>query len=212
MARKKLKEWVLPVLGVFVLIGSIFCYYLISNIINYSVTEPSYVTDALVENTINVNEEIEVIEELKIIKPFDNSSVAISKYFYNKNDEESKQQSSLIRYENIYMPNTGVLYSADAEFNIIACLDGKVSSVKEDNILGNIIEIEHDNGLVTVYQSVKDVKVVAGSSVKQGDIIALSGANKLENEKENCLHFEVYQNGNLINPEEFYNLDLNTLS
>ena len=29
----------------------------------------------------------------------------------------------------------------------------------------------------------------------------MSGSNKLENEKENCLHFEVYKEGTLINPE-----------
>ena len=106
------------------------------------------------------------------------------------------------------MPNTGILYSSDKEFNIISSLDGKVSNVKEDEILGNIIEIEHSNNIVTIYQSVKNVNVKVGDIVKQGDLIALSGSNKLENEKENCLHFEVYQNGALINPENFYTLDL----
>ena len=106
------------------------------------------------------------------------------------------------------MPNTGILYSSDNEFEILSVLDGKVTSMKEDEILGNIIEIEHTNGLITIYQSVKDVKVKTGDIVKQGDVIALSGSNKLENEKDNCLHFETYKDGSLINPEEFYNLTL----
>ena len=100
------------------------------------------------------------------------------------------------------------LHLSDKEFNIVATLDGKIASIKEDKILGNIIEIEHTNGIVTIYQSVKNVNVNIGDTVKQGDIVALSGPNKLENEKENCLHFEVYQNGNLINPENFYTLEL----
>ena len=106
------------------------------------------------------------------------------------------------------MPNTGILYSSDKEFNIVSTLDGKVTIVKEDEILGNIIEIEHSNNIVTIYQSVKEVKVKAGDVIKQGDLIAKSGTNKLENEKANCLHFEVYKDGNLINPETFYTLDL----
>ena len=106
------------------------------------------------------------------------------------------------------MPNTGVLYSSDKTFNVIASLEGKVAAVKEDEILGNIVEIEHSNEIVTIYQSIKDVKVKAGDLVKQGDIIATSGSNKLEGEKENCLHFEVYQGGSLINPEDFFKLDL----
>ena len=106
------------------------------------------------------------------------------------------------------MPNTGILYSSDKEFNVVATQEGEVSIVKEDEILGTIIEIKHSNNIVTIYQSVKNVNVSVGDKVKQGDLIATSGSNKLENEKENCLHFEVYQNGNLINPENYYNLEL----
>ena len=59
---------------------------------------------------------------------------------------------------------------------------------------------------IIVYMDKVIVKI--GDKVKQGDILALSGPNKLENEKDNCLHFEVYQEGNLINPESIYNLDI----
>ena len=46
---------------------------------------------------------------------------------------------------------------------------------------------------------------------KQGNIIAKSGPNKLTNEKENCLHFEVYKDGSIMNPEEFYNVDISSM-
>ena len=162
-------------------------------------------------NILNKQEEtVEVQKEVvtKAIKPYTDENVTISKYYYSKEDDSTRQQQSLIKYENIYMPNTGILYSSDKEFSIVATLDGKIASIKEDKILGNIIEIEHTNGIVTRYQSIKNVNVNIGDTVKQGDIVALSGPNKLENEKENCLHFEVYQNGNLINPANFYTLAL----
>ena len=207
MTNKRLKDWVIPTLGIVVLAGSLFLYYMIRTILN----------DDLVPNDIkfieildNQEETIEVNKEVTntIIKPYTEETVKISKYFYNKEDDSTKQQQSLIKYETVYMSNTGILYSSDKTFNVVASLEGKVTAVKEDEILGNIVEIEHSNELVTIYQSIKDVKVKAGDLVKQGDIIATSGSNKLEGEKENCLHFEVYQGGSLINPEDFYKLDL----
>lgn len=202
MTKKRLKDWVIPTLALFILSGLLLLYYLLSNIMNTNlVPGETYLTDILIENqnTIEVNKEIETT----IINPYKGENISISKYYYNSNDEETKQQQSLIKYENIYMPNTGVLYSSDTEFEIVSILDGRVTSIKQDDILGNIIEIEHSNNIVTIYQSVKNVNVKIGDIVKQGDLIALSGPNKLENEKDNCLHFEVYKEGNLTNPEEF---------
>ena len=207
MTKKRLKDWVIPALALFILSGLLLLYYLLSNIMNTNlVPRETYLTDILIENqnTIEVNKEVETT----IIKPYKGENISISKYFYSSNDEETKQQQSLIKYENIYMPNTGILYSSDKEFNVVASLDGKIVSIKEDEILGNIVEIEHSNNIVSVYQSIKNVQVKIGDKVKQGDVIASSGPNKLENEKENCLHFEVYKEGTLINPDQFYNIDL----
>lgn len=205
MTKIKLKDWVIPTLGVIVLCGALLSYYLIGSIINYNFNpEKDLVTDAIIDVTQEVQNEIET----KAIKPFNSDQVSISKNYYSYDDEEKVQENSLIQYENIYMPNTGILYSSDSEFDIIAVLDGKITSIKNDDILGTIVEIEHTNNTISIYQSVKDVKVNIGDTVKQGDIIAKSGSNKLNNEKENCLHFETYKDGNLINPEDFYNLDL----
>ena len=207
MTKRRLREWVIPTLAIFVVAGTLFLYYVIGSILNDNLVPE----DTMFVNILQDNEEtIEVQKEVQVtaIKPFNSDLVSISKYYYKKEDEESRQQQSLIKYENIYMPNTGILYTSDQEFNVIASLDGKVTNVKEDEILGNIVEIEHGQNVVTIYQSVKDVNVKAGDTIKQGDIIAKSGPNKLENEKENCLHFEVYQEGKLIDPENLYNLDM----
>ena len=207
MTKRRLKDWVIPTLGLLVLVGALLLYHIIGSVLNDNLVPE----DTMFVNILKENEEtIEVQKEVstKAIKPYTDETVTISKHYYNKEDEEARQQQSLIKYENIYMPNTGILYSSDKEFNIVATQEGEVSIVKEDEILGNIIEIKHSNNIVTIYQSVKNVNVSVGDKVKQGDLIATSGSNKLENEKENCLHFEVYQNGSLINPENYYNLDL----
>ena len=199
MIRRKLKEWVLPALGLFILTCSLICYSLVKNLVSHDLKlDDTYVTNAILNDTLDVHNEIK--EE--VIKPYQGDNITISKYYYNPNDDAKKQEKSLIKYQNIYMPNTGILYSSDNKFDCIAIMDGKVVNIKEDNILGNIIEIEHEDGYHTVYESVSEITVNVGDPVKQGDIIAKSGPNKLEQEKENCLHFEVYKDGSLINPED----------
>ena len=87
MTRKKLKDWVIPALGLFVLIGALFLYYLLGNILNDNlVPENTYVTETLLDNTIDVNKEI----EKKVIKPYTSDKVSISKYYYNSSSEEKK--------------------------------------------------------------------------------------------------------------------------
>ena len=210
MTRKRLKDWVIPTLGIFVALGSIFCYFLISYLLNYDkdFANITYTTDALIEETVTVNDEINNV----IIKPFTSDKVNISKYFYHSKDDEERQTNSLIKYKNIYMPNTGVLYSSDELFDVIAIDDGTITSIKEDEILGFIVEVEHRNNVISVYQSVSNVAVTEGMQIKQGEKIATSGPNSLNDEKENCLHFEVYKDGKLLNPESIYNIEIENIN
>ena len=109
------------------------------------------------------------------------------------------------------MPNTGVLYESDEDFDVIAVLDGTVKDIKTDEILGTYLTLSHNDKLETVYYSLKDVKVNIGDNVKKGDIIATSGTTKLQTAKKQTLLFEVYYNGNLMNPLEFYEKNINEL-
>ena len=42
--------------------------------------------------------------------------------------------------------------------------------------------------------------------VKKGDIIAKSGTIKFDTDHPNTLHIEVYKDGLLLNPLDFYNM------
>lgn len=209
MTKKRLKDWVIPALGVFVALGSIFCYYLLTYLITYEENYTnSFVTDSLIEDTITVNENV----SHTITKPFISENVTISKYYYQTTDDNERQTNSLIKYQNIYMPNTGILYTSTENFDVVSISNGKVTSIKEDEILGYIVEIEHSNNLVSIYQSVKDVVVTEGQEINQGDIIAKSGPNNLEDSSENNLHFEVYKDGVLLNPETIYNIEIENIN
>ena len=205
MKKRKLKGFVLPTVYVMTMAAlfvgiSFFTNGLMKNDKNYL-----FSVNPVTDETIPV---VSTEPEKKVIEPVKENTAEKINYFYDKDADDATQQKSLIYYENTYMQNTGVLYGADENFDVISVLDGTIKEVKKDNILGNVIEIEHANDFRTIYYSLNEVTVKVGDNVTQGQIIGLSGKSKLETGKENNLLFEVYQNGNLMNPEKFYEMDL----
>ena len=109
------------------------------------------------------------------------------------------------------MQNTGVLYSSDEQFDVVASLPGTVSDIKEDDILGKVVYIEYNNKVTMVYYSLESTELKIGDSVEQNMIIGKSGTNKLENEKKYSLLMEVYINGKLVDPLNFYEMNIEEL-
>jgi stage II sporulation protein Q len=137
----------------------------------------------------------------------------IKMQFYDNDSDKAEQEASLVVYNNQYHPNTGIDVGAKdgKEFDVIASLSGEVVTVKEDTLLGNVVEIEHDNGIVTQYQSIKNIKVKAGDMVEQGDKIATAGTS-LFNEKAGVhVHFEIRKDGIPVNPLDFFDKPLSSL-
>jgi len=207
--RLRLKRWVVTSMYIFAIsLVTLSLMYVSKNLNNNQEGETlSYVFKGF------INDEVPVVSYTNetIIKPFDSETVTINKNFYDRSSDSETQEKSLIYYQNTYMPNTGVLYSNTESFDIKAVLDGNVTDVHEDEILGTMIEITHSNSLITKYYSIKDVNVIIGSSVKQGDIIAKSGKNNISSDSENMLLFEVENNGVNLNPENFYQMTLEDL-
>lgn len=147
----------------------------------------------------------------EIIKPFTSEAVSVDTYFYDVNETEEKQVKALIYFKNTYMKNTGILYKSEEEFDVVSVLSGTVLNIREDDILGNVVEIEHNNNLRTIYYSLGSVDVKVGDMLIQGQTIGKSGGNNISDNK-NSLLFEVYYKGSLINPETFYTMDVTTLN
>lgn len=149
---------------------------------------------------------IPVISETNYIGyPYLDPSVTVGKTFYDYKGEESSQEQSLILDDNTYYQNTGIDYAKEEIFDVIAIADGDVALVKEDDLVGKTIEIEHKNGLISIYQSLSDINVKKGDIVKQGQVIGKSGTNEMDKELGNHLHFEIYENGSSVNPELYIN-------
>lgn len=137
----------------------------------------------------------------------------IQMQFYDNDGDAAEQEAALVFYDNTYHPNTGLdIASKDGkEFDVIASLSGTVTNVMEDAVLGNVIEIEHDKGIVTQYQSVKDYQVKVGDQVEQGQVIAKSGTSLINEKAGNHVHFEIRKDNVPVNPHEYFNKPLSSL-
>ena len=210
----KLKGFVLPTIYLVAIGTIVLSVILIGNTIrSFNTGEEVDVAGVIIDNSFPVNQEINHPEPEKnkeIIKPFTVENVTIIKHFYDKDAPEETQINSLIFYENTYMQNSGILYKSDERFEVVATMDGIVSNVKEDRLLGFVIQISHNSNLTTVYQSLSEAKVTVGQSIKQGDVIGLSGPNNIDKSSENQLLFEVIHKGKLINPITFFESDIKT--
>jgi len=159
---------------------------------------------------LDYEEKVPVVNtEVKIVRPYIDSEVKVAKNFYDYQAESSEQESSLIYYEGTYMQSSGISYSKGDIFDVVSILDGTVKEVKEDTTLGNIITIEHENGITSVYQSVGDISVKANDTVTSGQVIAKSSTSNISTDLGNHLYFELIIDGICVDPENYYDKSIN---
>ena len=204
MKRYKLKRVVKR--GIFILSmgiitsGLILSYDIFSN---KNKSELQHVSSEVVES----NRTIPVVKQNIIGLPYTLDTVKITKNYYNKDDSEENQINSLLYYKDTYMQNTGVLYTNETEFDVVSVLDGEITSVTKDEILGNVVEVTHSNSLITIYECLSEVSVKPGDKIKQGEKIGKSGSVDIDKGYGNALIFEVNLKGEVINPNDFFVMD-----
>jgi murein DD-endopeptidase MepM/ murein hydrolase activator NlpD len=84
---------------------------------------------------------------------------------------------------------------------ILAAASGRISFVGQRSGYGNVIEVEHGNGLMTRYAHLSGFDARLGERVKRGDKIARMGSTGRSTGDH--LHFEVRLRGQAINPRPF---------
>lgn len=130
--------------------------------------------------------------------------IGIVRYFYDKDDDSSKQEQSLILFEEVYRPNQGVDYANKNEtFDVMAAISGTVTKKTNDPVLGWVVTITNSDKISTTYESLSKVSVELNQEVKQGDVIGQSGENVYEADLKNHLHFILQKEDQLYNPEKF---------
>ncbi len=210
MTYRKLKRpviYALYAVGFILIISSIF---LVQKSLYKEPDNTEYVNKTIFDNVEPVvGDATQVVEQ--IINPYIDGNVQVAKKYYDYNSDEKDQQDSLIYYENTYIPSTGLTFKGPDNFDVVAILSGTVTSVKDDEILGKVVEIKHDNNIVSTYQSLSDVTVKENDAVSQGQTIAKSGTSNIDKESGNHLYFELSVNNKTVNPLNYIGKKINEI-
>ena len=170
MKKRKLRGYVIPTICFMLITTILFSSYKMYQILTAGVPiidpSPKDTTSEVnnSQNDTNITPTVNVTKT--IIRPYTSTDVSATIPYYNIDGTNDEQAAALIYYEGIYMQNTGVLYTSNNAFDVVSILDGTVKNIKEDSLMGNIVEIEHTNNLTTVYKSLGEFKVKVGDTVK----------------------------------------------
>ena len=119
--------------------------------------------------------------------------------------------SSLIWSETLqqWMTHPGVDIAANKGDPVYAVLAGTVESVYADDMLGVTVVIAHENGLTSVYSSLKDApEVKPGDAVTERQIVGYIGDTAIgECAERSHLHFELLFDGAPIDPQSAITFD-----
>lgn len=97
--------------------------------------------------------------------------------------------------------HTGLDIAASIGTPIKVVADGTVISATYSGSYGNLVKVDHGNGVETWYAHTSKMYVTAGKEVKAGDVIATVG--NTGNSTGPHLHLEVRINGQHINPQKY---------
>ena len=140
-----------------------------------------------------------VVTTITFIMPVENAT-SIGEY-----SETIVFNSTLSRYS----AHKAVDFFAEEGTPVLAVYDGTVENIENSLLKGYIITIDHGNGLKTVYNSLADGdNVTIGQKVSQGDVIGeVSITNRQEYKDGAHLHFEVLEEGAVINPDKYLSFE-----
>ena len=97
--------------------------------------------------------------------------------------------------------HTGLDFRAEAGAAVRAAGGGRVTSADYSGGYGNMIEIDHGNGVSTRYAHLSSINVVAGQEVAAGAVIGRVGSTGRSTGAH--LHYETRVDGEPVNPQRF---------
>ena len=206
-----MKKFLLPFIYTCIISVMVIGVILIINGVKSFVSEqPTYkytVDDVFISDIMSVISEVND----SFIKPYSSDKVNIVRFFYNKNDEKEKQEKSIINYKNTYIQNKGVDYSSEELFDVLSVYDGEVINIEDSELYGKVVTIKHNENLITTYSNLTNVLVNVGNRVVQGELFATTDKSKFDDGLY-LLHFEVKYNGENIDPESIYSLNVSSFN
>ncbi|MDR0540686.1 MAG: M23 family metallopeptidase [Dysgonamonadaceae bacterium] len=170
----------------------------------------SPLAEVLQPDTVSVK--VDSMEKSKELEEFVRNYEEEERYNLNVLTSSTSLPSGLLFYRPVqgvisskFHPNEkhyGVDITAPPKSSVLATMKGAVVFSGFDANGGYIIQIQHDNGFLSVYKHNALLLKKQGEDVNAGEAIAIVGnTGNLSNGTH--LHFELWHNGKSVNPEEF---------
>ena len=87
-----------------------------------------------------------------------------------------------------------LIFQMSSTSDVVASADGVVMEITNDNVFGNCVKIDHENGYVSVYRNSGAPKVSTGDVVVGGSILFVAG------EDNTLLGYQIYKDDVYIDP------------
>lgn len=137
-------------------------------------------------------DEKEAAEALATINGINLSVLPVSGTITSRYGESSSIRSST---------HTGLDIACSTGTDIKSVAKGKVIFAERDGAYGNLVKIDHGNGVETWYAHCSKIYVTVGEEVKPGDVIAAVGSTG--NSTGPHLHLEIRIEGVAMNPQKY---------
>jgi len=141
-----------------------------------------------IQNKLNQNKKL--FEALPAIKPCE-GNLARSGF--------GMRFHPILKFKRMH---NGIDIIASTGTKVISPGKGIVEFTGKKGGYGNVVEINHGFGYKTIFAHLSQIKVKQGQKINRGDLIALSGNSGLSTGPH--LHYEVYKNGIVQDPEEYF--------
>ena len=109
----------------------------------------------------------------------------------------------VIKSYNALEQHLGVDIAASPNQSVVSVLDGTVLLATYTSETGYTICIAHPGELISVYKHCESVLKKSGDRVRQGEVIALVGQGKDKALQGSHLHFELWYQGQPLDPEQY---------
>lgn len=153
-------------------------------------------TDTLEVATETVETAAQKIEEeskaIAIINDVKLSVLPVSGRITSRYGESSSRRKST---------HTGLDIACTAGTDIKVVADGTVTFAARQGSYGNLVKVDHGNGIETWYGHCSKIYTKVGVKVMAGDVIAAVGSTG--NSTGPHLHLEIRMNGNTVNPQNY---------
>ena len=131
----------------------------------------------------------------------------------NKEIVQEYSGDKLVYFETLkdWRVHKGTDYAVEKGGEIYSMSAGTVTSVFSDDLYGDCVELECENGFTTIYFGVQvNEGTASGTAFGAGDLIGTASGVPCEQNLKSHIHIEVKKDGRYVNPETYLNVDQNS--